>query len=201
MTDQPTGLPPQGPPPAAPVPPPVAQPAAPAPQPAPQPAPGAPQYGYQPGAGRPGPMPGVYFAGHPARLVAWIIDGFILSLFFFAAFIVAGVITAVIASAGSDTATSLTILIVSVAMILVYLGWLPYWWSKNGQTPGMMLMHLKVVGAADGQVISFGKGVLRVIGLAISFWVLYIGVIWILVDNKRQGWHDKLADTYVIEVP
>lgn len=197
MTEQPPGPPPQDAPPAAPVPPPVAQPAVPAPQ----PAPAAPPYGYQPGAGRPGPMPGIFFAGHPARLVAWIIDGFILSLFFFVAFIVAGAVTAVIAATGSETATTLTVLIVSVAMILIYLGWLPYWWSKSGQTPGMKIMHLKVVGAADGQVISFGKGVLRVIGLAISFWALYIGVIWILVDNKRQGWHDKMAGTYVIEVP
>ena len=27
-----------------------------------------------------------------------------------------------------------------------------------------------------------------------------LGFIWILFDSKRQGWHDKLAGTVVIEV-
>jgi uncharacterized RDD family membrane protein YckC len=32
-------------------------------------------------------------------------------------------------------------------------------------------------------------------GLALS-----IGFLWIEFDKKRQGWHDKLAGTYVINV-
>jgi uncharacterized RDD family membrane protein YckC len=29
--------------------------------------------------------------------------------------------------------------------------------------------------------------------------VLYLGFIWILFDDRRQGWHDKIADTLVVE--
>jgi len=30
--------------------------------------------------------------------------------------------------------------------------------------------------------------------------ILYLGFFWIAVDPKRQGYHDKIADTYVVSV-
>jgi hypothetical protein len=28
--------------------------------------------------------------------------------------------------------------------------------------------------------------------------ILFLGYLWILFDNRRQGFHDKLAGTYVV---
>jgi uncharacterized RDD family membrane protein YckC len=39
----------------------------------------------------------------------------------------------------------------------------------------------------------------RLLGYVVSS-ILYLGFIWILFDERRQGWHDKLAGTVVIEV-
>ena len=48
------------------------------------------------------------------------------------------------------------------------------------------------------QPISWGKAILRYIGYIISGLVLLIGFIWIAFDARRQGWHDKIAGTYVV---
>jgi len=34
--------------------------------------------------------------------------------------------------------------------------------------------------------------------LIISFAVLLLGVIWVAFDGRKQGWHDKLANTVVV---
>jgi uncharacterized RDD family membrane protein YckC len=28
--------------------------------------------------------------------------------------------------------------------------------------------------------------------------LFFLGFLWIFVDRRRQGWHDKIANTYVI---
>jgi uncharacterized RDD family membrane protein YckC len=43
--------------------------------------------------------------------------------------------------------------------------------------------------------------VIRLIGLWISFLIFYLGIIWILVDGRRRGWHDLIAGTIVIHQP
>jgi uncharacterized RDD family membrane protein YckC len=146
-------------------------------------------------------MPGVYFASHPAHLIAWIIDGIILSVIAWLIMIVVGIVTGLVASTGSEGGTAISALVGLIAILAFTLVWYPYWWSKSGQSPGKKLMHLKVVRAENGALLSFGGGFLRLIGYWVSGFVFYIGFLWILVDGKRQGWADKIAGTYVIEVP
>lgn len=65
-------------------------------------------------------------------------------------------------------------------------------------TLGKMLFHLKVVNTRY-QKVSIGKVIIReTIGKIISGLVLNLGYLWILVDDKKQGWHDKIAGTYVV---
>jgi uncharacterized RDD family membrane protein YckC len=81
-------------------------------------------------------------------------------------------------------------LIFSIAYFLVS-------WTKSGQTIGKMALGIKIVGA-DGQPPSGGKAVLRYLGYFLNAIVLSIGFLWAAFDRKRQGWHDKIAGTYVI---
>jgi len=37
------------------------------------------------------------------------------------------------------------------------------------------------------------------IGKWISALVFLAGFLWIILDKENQGWHDKLASTYVVE--
>jgi uncharacterized RDD family membrane protein YckC len=81
--------------------------------------------------------------------------------------------------------------------LFINLFYFTYFHGTSGQTPGKMIMDLKVIHASGGK-ITLGTGFLRWVGCVISalFWGL--GLIWIAFDRKKQGWHDKIAKTTVI---
>ena len=68
-------------------------------------------------------------------------------------------------------------------------------WMLSGQTLGKRVLGLRVM-RADGTRLRFGNAVRRQIGYWISA-IFFVGFLWILFDNKRQGFHDKLAGTIV----
>jgi uncharacterized RDD family membrane protein YckC len=90
-----------------------------------------------------------------------------------------------------DTMTLWLGLILSVIYFVGY-------WAKSGQTIGKTMMGIRIVGA-DGATISWGKALLRYVGYIISGLVLSLGFLWLAFDRKRQGWHDKIAGTYVLQ--
>jgi uncharacterized RDD family membrane protein YckC len=71
-------------------------------------------------------------------------------------------------------------------------------WAWRGQSPGMIPFNMRVVLADDGGKVDVVRALLRYVGLIISFVVLLLGVIWIAFDRRKQGWHDKIADTVVV---
>jgi uncharacterized RDD family membrane protein YckC len=87
----------------------------------------------------------------------------------------------------------------SLLSLIVSLGYFVYFWSASGggQTLGMRALKIKVV-KTDGSQLDYGGAVLRWVGLFISFVVIFIGVIWVAFDPNKQGWHDKIAGTYVV---
>jgi len=68
----------------------------------------------------------------------------------------------------------------------------------NGQTIGKKVMGIKVVSASRGKV-DWLKAMIRSLSRALSL-ILFLGYLWMLWDEKSQTWHDKIADTYVVEV-
>lgn len=132
-----------------------------------------------------GSLVGAPKAGFWIRVGAYLIDAVIL-------FIVNLIITAVLN--GSPTLRSLVQLILGIA-------YFSYLWSNSspwpGQTIGMKALNLRVV-RTDGSDLTVLQGFIRYVGLVISFIVIFIGVIWVAFDPNKQGWHDKIAGTYVV---
>jgi uncharacterized RDD family membrane protein YckC len=81
---------------------------------------------------------------------------------------------------------------------LVGLLYMVGFWTLRGQTPGMIPFNLRVVRASDGSRPDWVVSLLRYVGLIISFAVIFIGVIWVAFDGRKQGWHDKIAGTLVV---
>ena len=71
-------------------------------------------------------------------------------------------------------------------------------WGLTSQTPGMMALNLRIVRAEDGGPIDLGRAGLRAVGALLSWWLLWIGFIWEGFDPRKQGWHDKIARTFVV---
>jgi len=162
---------------------------------APPPAtPGAPAPATAPGWGAPvveeEPVPaGFHLGGFFIRVAAYIVDAVLVLIIPFVLGTLAGL------TGEKDRTIGASVLI--VAALIAYLAYFPYFWTR-GATPGMRLFGLRVVDAETMDPISGGQAVLRLIGLWLSFLVVYLGVLWVLIDNRKQGWHDKLASTLVL---
>lgn len=70
-------------------------------------------------------------------------------------------------------------------------------WLLVDKTLGQALLGLRVL-RTDGRPLTLGPAIRRVLGYYISFLALFLGFLWVLVDDRRQGWHDKIADTIVV---
>ncbi len=72
-------------------------------------------------------------------------------------------------------------------------------WLYKSATPGKMVLKLKVVDATTGNVLTVGQAIGRYLAYFLASIPLLLGIIWIGFDKKKQGWHDKLANTVVIK--
>lgn len=79
-----------------------------------------------------------------------------------------------------------------------------YFWILTyfyGKTLGKQFFGLEVIDIKTNSKPSLGKAFLReVVGKFIAGISLGLGFAWILWDKKRQGWHDKMANSLVVEV-
>lgn len=71
-------------------------------------------------------------------------------------------------------------------------------WSARSTTPGKMAIGAEIVDATTGAKPSVGQSVIRYIGYYVATIPLFLGFIWIAFDKRKQGWHDKMANTVVV---
>jgi uncharacterized RDD family membrane protein YckC len=71
-------------------------------------------------------------------------------------------------------------------------------WIYKSATPGKMITGLTIVDAKTGGKPSTGQFIGRYLGYYVSMIPLFLGIIWVGIDKRKQGWHDKLAGTVVI---
>lgn len=146
------------------------------------------------------------------RLIALFIDGLIVGAFQFVILLIfipilglsfGGLFTTSeasqeqinVVSAGFFAIFNLLFLI----LFVIYETYFVILTSKYGATWGKKALGLRVIDES-GNNISIGKAILReVIGKWISGAVFNLGYIWVAFDEKKQGWHDKIANTYVIK--
>ena len=86
----------------------------------------------------------------------------------------------------------------SAAMPLVGVAALLGFWRCCGATPGKLAVGVRIVDARTGGRPSLGRLALRLLCYLLSAAPLYLGFLWIAIDRRRQGWHDKIAGTLVI---
>jgi uncharacterized RDD family membrane protein YckC len=72
-------------------------------------------------------------------------------------------------------------------------------WIYKQATPGKMAISAKILDATTGEPASTGQLIGRYFGYFVSMIPLFLGVIWVAFDKRKQGWHDKLAGTVVVK--
>jgi uncharacterized RDD family membrane protein YckC len=71
-------------------------------------------------------------------------------------------------------------------------------WKTRSATPGKMAISAKIVDAKTGGKPSTGQLVARYFAYLVSMLPLMLGFIWIGIDRRKQGFHDKIAGTVVV---
>ncbi|QUH22219.1 RDD family protein [Alkaliphilus sp. B6464] len=87
----------------------------------------------------------------------------------------------------------------SMFIAVVMIGIQIHFWSKSTSI-GKKILGMIIVDKKTGNPIGLGRMLIReIIGKYISGFFLSLGFIWILFDDEKQGWHDKIVSTVVID--
>jgi uncharacterized RDD family membrane protein YckC len=71
--------------------------------------------------------------------------------------------------------------------------------AASGQTVGMMITDLRVIGIANSRP-SVSQLFARSFGYLLSVIVLGAGLVYSFFDRKHRCFHDRLSDTSVIRI-
>ncbi len=135
------------------------------------------------------------YAGFWIRTLASLIDTFLLLL------IIVPVLTTLygpeffLGAPAIGTFWGLVFNYVVPAVIIIL-----FWYFKSA-TPGKMVLKLIILDAATGGKPSARQLLVRYIGYYLSAIPLLLGIFWVGLDRRKQGWHDKLAGTIVVKPP
>lgn len=139
------------------------------------------------------------YAGFWIRTAAAIVDSIAVWLLQMVLTLVLGAMAGLLTpNAGDDSFAAAIMLMlfscaISIAYYVVFTG-------ACGQTPGKMLLRVKVI-RTDGSSLTYGRAALReVVGKFVSGIILGVGYLMVAFDGRKQGLHDKIADTLVIRV-
>ncbi len=84
-----------------------------------------------------------------------------------------------------------------VSYVLPALAVILFWIYKSA-TPGKMALRLLIVDSKTGQMPSRAQFIGRYFAYYASIIPFFLGFIWVGIDKRKQGFHDKLAGTIVI---
>ncbi len=180
------------------------------------PPPGTPSWALATPPVQAGPAPGILYAGFGVRFVAYLIDwvilGFVSGIIWFGALVIgisavgADRFTTINTVGGSFTPDQMAAALMFAQYVYAGLGiaWLVtalyfiLMWHTGG-TVGMRALGLRVAREEDGRPIGLGRATARYLGYLVDWLALGIGLLWVGVDSRKQGWHDKIAGTFVVK--
>jgi uncharacterized RDD family membrane protein YckC len=129
--------------------------------------------------------PAPEYGGFWLRVVAVLIDSILISV------LIAPITFALTGKGPTLTEGGpLNFLVPAIAIIA--------FWQWKSATPGKLLLKLEIVDAKTLGKPTLAQWLLRYLGYVVSAVVLLLGYLWVAIDDRKQGWHDKIAGTLVV---
>jgi uncharacterized RDD family membrane protein YckC len=135
------------------------------------------------------------FAGVASRGIALAVDALAILGISLAVGAAAGLVGALV---GGIRPHWLAGTLLAIAGLAVSAGYFVLFWHTAGQTPGMRLMHVRVLPARPGQRMTAWRSLVRTIGLALAIVPCFLGFVPALFDRRRRALPDYLAGTAVV---
>ncbi|MGZ5340068.1 MAG: RDD family protein [Solirubrobacterales bacterium] len=136
------------------------------------------------------------YAGAVTRIAALTLDAAAVN----AALLLVSAAIALVISAltpGDQSAGGEAIALGALAWLTIAGAYLSLFWGLAGRTLGMAFLGLRLM-SIDGQDLTAGQAIRRLIGFAVSALCLMLGFLGILLEPRRRGWHDRYAGTVVL---
>jgi uncharacterized RDD family membrane protein YckC len=148
-----------------------------------------------------------FYAGFVSRFLAFVIDIVVVSIIMLVFHASVAIVLnffninvgVLLESDNRFTTVAAAVFILLNLMISLFV-WVFYFvgaWVLVGQTVGKRILGLKVA-SLDGSLPTFKQALIRYAGYWLSAMPLFLGFLWVLADDERRGWHDKIAHTCVI---
>jgi uncharacterized RDD family membrane protein YckC len=134
------------------------------------------------------------YGGIATRAIALAADAALAILLFTSAVGIASLVASLV---GGLRPQWLVGVLLAVGWLLALGSYFALFWSAAGQTPGMRLLRLRVLGPEGGPP-SIGRSLVRVVGLVLAVVPLFAGFIPVLFTAQRRGLPDFLAGTVVV---
>jgi uncharacterized RDD family membrane protein YckC len=145
------------------------------------------------------------FGGFWRRFWAYMVDKFILYLISLILFLI-GLFAmglggaspwTVVTTGNLPRGTGFFMALYLVTAFLTDMVYFIWFHGTIGQTLGKRLLGLRLI-RSSGEKMTLGIAFLRWVGSLISGLFVFLGFIWIAIDHRKQGWHDKIAATLVV---
>jgi uncharacterized RDD family membrane protein YckC len=130
------------------------------------------------------------YAGFWIRFVAYLIDVIVLAIVLGLLVVATGVVD--VNDNGDSAPTNsdgVGLLVTTVYFVIC--------WGAWQRTLGYRILGLRLV-KTDGTPVTWGTAIIRGLMFIVSFIPIFIGLIWAAFNHQKQGWHDKVAGTWVI---
>jgi len=96
---------------------------------------------------------------------------------------------------------TIAVTITQIISLIIGVGYYVYFIGNRGQTPGKMVLKIKVQKLEDGSLLGYRGAFMReVVGKFVSGMVFGLGYLWMIRDKDHQTWHDKIAKTVVVKI-
>jgi predicted Zn finger-like uncharacterized protein len=140
------------------------------------------------------------YAGFWIRVAAAIIDSLLVGMVQMLVSLLFGGLTATLTGGYNAEAAWMPLVMTWLFSTTVGFAYYVVFTGACGQTPGKMLVRIRVV-RGNGDAIGYGRALLREVpGKMLSGLLLCIGYLMVAFDARKQGLHDKLADTCVVHI-
>jgi len=73
-----------------------------------------------------------------------------------------------------------------------------FFWIAKQATPGKMVFSAIIVDSTSGEAPRAGQLIGRYLAYFVALLPLGLGILWVGIDKRKQGLHDKLAGTVVV---
>jgi uncharacterized RDD family membrane protein YckC len=138
------------------------------------------------------------YAGLVTRTVAIAIDIVAINII---AVLTAGALSFIAGLFGHKNQISLAEAIGGLAAWAVwFFGYFVTFWNITGQTLGNHLLGIRVVDASSGGDVHIRQAIRRFFALLLAVLPLGAGLVRVLFDDRRRGFHDRVAHTVVFWV-